>query len=99
MRLGRDEEKMGRVEEVEEMAAAAAGGAMGSVAMARTRARRRQQRAVRISGRMAAAAAESCGLERRVKAKGGRRRRPEGLRVEESVVKENFFLKDQVIMR
>ena len=84
---------MGRVEEVEEMAAAAAGGAMGSVAMARTRARRRQQHAVRMSGRMAAAAAgaESCGMEGRVKAKGGRRRRPEGLRVEESVVKENFF--------
>lgn len=61
--MGRVEEKRGRVEG-EEMAAAAAagGGAMGSVAMARTRARRRQQRAVRISGRMAAAAAESCGL-------------------------------------
>jgi hypothetical protein len=46
------EEERGRMVKVEEMAA----GATGSVAMARARARR-QQRAVRISGRMAAAAA------------------------------------------
>jgi hypothetical protein len=50
---------------------AAAGDAIGSVAMARTRARRSQQRAVRISGRMSAAPRSLVGWRGRAKAKGG----------------------------